>query len=734
MKKTLLILSMALLWATQLRADDVAEYKKFAESIRNEVYSMDIPEFKVTDIPEKYKDESAVIIAMYSSLAAEKKTGLAFELWIPSTRARIWADELDRMLIHINDKNALDRFSEFDFAIMGKRDWRDGLSYKANEKVRKVLGAKIIKPDGRVIEVDTDDFLEVEEGKKGEEKRRKLAVPGLEVGDNLDVFFYTSTQLQNLHLDPIDYVFRKDYPVMYYKVHCKIDNDLTTQYRTLNGAPDFSITRDADENFILDTEQTDISAKTPRLWYNALRQSPIIQMRVYNRRSDQYTPKSARKDGVQSNPSVAIIKNDALTDIEYGSYNEKIVKDLLNLDFDGGKNVTGKLKNMRKKGLITDDEICDYLYNMLSYRVCAKRVNMNPYKFITMFNEAAAATGLDVKYGIVTPDFYEPLDTLSTMFHILWFGYVENTGKYYLPPAGYYNAPGETAGIFQGEKGQFKPTKRELKKNKNTQGAIVDFKMCSPEENREAVEVNASVDGTALVIDRRVRDYGGMKSSSSELLSEEALNKEYIDVLSRVDIKCIFRENKKAKAEREERYADGRRQQTDDFKAEIKNYHGRDAMEMRSGEIVSTGIDPKNPVLEYRLEYVMDEMVKNAGHNLIIQVGRLINDQLELLPSDRTRTDDVYMSMPREIATDIAIKIPEGYRVSDKTLKSLERNVDKSAGRFRVEVSQTGDKVSVKVLKRYNHKVEAATSWPALVEIVDAASKWQPSTLLLERI
>ena len=100
MKKTLLILSMALLWATQLRADDVAEYKKFAESIRNEVYSMDIPEFKVTDIPEKYKDESAVIIAMYSSLAAEKKTGLAFELWIPSTRARIWADELDRMLIH----------------------------------------------------------------------------------------------------------------------------------------------------------------------------------------------------------------------------------------------------------------------------------------------------------------------------------------------------------------------------------------------------------------------------------------------------------------------------------------------------------------------------------------------------------------------------------------------------------------------------------------------------------
>ncbi len=258
--------------------------------------------------------------------------------------------------------------------------------------------------------------------------------------------------------------------------------------------------------------------------------------------------------------------------------------------------------------------------------------------------------------------------------------------------------------------------------------------MCSPEENREAVEVNASVDGTALVIDRRVRDYGGMKSSSSELLSEEALNKEYIDVLSRVDIKCIFRENKKAKAEREERYADGRRQQTDDFKAEIKNYHGRDAMEMRSGEIVSTGIDPKNPVLEYRLEYVMDEMVKNAGHNLIIQVGRLINDQLELLPSDRTRTDDVYMSMPSEIATDIAIKIPEGYRVSDKTLKSLERNVDNSAGRFRVEVSQTGDKVSVKVLKRYNHKVEAATSWPALVEIVDAASKWQPSTLLLERI
>ena len=224
-----------------------------------------------------------------------------------------------------------------------------------------------------------------------------------------------------------------------------------------------------------------------------------------------------------------------------------------------------------------------------------------------------------------------------------------------------------------------------------------------------------------------------MKSSSSELLSEEDLNKEYLDLLSRVDIKCVFRENKKAKAEREERYADGRRRQADDFKTEIKNYHGRDALEMRSGEVVSTGIDPKNPVLEYRVGYVMDEMVKNAGRNIIIPVGKLMSEQLELLPSDRSRTDDVYMSMPRETATAVTINIPDGYRVSDKALKALECDVDNSAGKFKVEASKTADKITVNILKRYNHKVEPSASWPALVEIVDAASKWQPSTLLLER-
>ena len=400
MNRLLLSFTICIVACTAAWADDSNDYKEFAEEIKQKVYAMDIPAFNVTEIPDKYRDESAVIIALYEGLTTEKKTGVKFELWIPSTRARIWSDRLTRMLVHINDRNALEQMSEFDFAMFNKKDWRNGLGYKEYEKEQRVLGARIIKPDGSVVEVSTDDFLDVEEGRKGEDKRRKLAIPGLEIGDNLDIFFFTSSQRQNLHLDPIRFTFRENYPVMYYKIHCDLDDDLTTQYRTLNGAPLFSTSRDDNGRYILDAEMTDIAAKTPSLWYNPVRQSPVIQMRVYNRRSDEYTPVSARKDGVQADPETKIIIGDAWQALETGTYTEKSMKDYLKITLKNGGKIFGKLKEAKKKDLMSDRETANFLYNLIGYAYFASGRNLNPYSFISNFVEAAKAAGLDARYGI----------------------------------------------------------------------------------------------------------------------------------------------------------------------------------------------------------------------------------------------------------------------------------------------------------------------------------------------
>ena len=62
---------------------------------------------------------------------------------------------------------------------------------------------------------------------------------------------------------------------------------------------------------MLDLELNDITSHEPRLWYNAMQQSPLIAFHVFNRRnSEVYTPKSAKKDGLQANPDVNTILED----------------------------------------------------------------------------------------------------------------------------------------------------------------------------------------------------------------------------------------------------------------------------------------------------------------------------------------------------------------------------------------------------------------------------------------
>ena len=68
MKQNMLFLMgvLALLLASpNANADDKEKYKLFAEETRKEIWALELPEFANTAVPEKYKDESAVILAAH---------------------------------------------------------------------------------------------------------------------------------------------------------------------------------------------------------------------------------------------------------------------------------------------------------------------------------------------------------------------------------------------------------------------------------------------------------------------------------------------------------------------------------------------------------------------------------------------------------------------------------------------------------------------------------------------
>lgn len=714
---------------TVVSADDLMKYRKFAEEVREQVYGMDLPAFKVKEIPDKYKNESAVMLAVYHDINARKRTGFGHKegLGLVFTRkARIEGGILERMLIRVNDKAALEKYSEFDFATKVKKKFYDGY-----EKSRQVLGVRVIKPDGRVIDVDTEDYVEVEEGKKGKEKRRKLAIPGLEVGDDVDVFFYTETKVQNRHLEPMEFYLKDDCPILNYRVHCVIDDNLTTQYRTLNGAPDFNITRDDDKNFVLDLELEDISGREPRLWYNPVQQSPLIKMSIFNRRADQYTPPSARKDGVQSNPDVRLIKEDRWDGPFMNLINNYGDAFVTGNGLSKGKDVVKGLDKLYKSGKYSAIDLADYYYNLAAYVSIANGWDPEPYilGYLYSFLKKRKA---EPKRGMSTSDLYQPLDSIIYSYNALWYLHPEGSGRYYVPWMGVY-APSELPPSVEGRKAQAWRPKKERKKNPEADLVYFSLPQSGVEDNVSTSTVEVSVNGTSLDIKRTEANRGATKRYAQSILSYEDLLNGYKEYLNRDGLVVEFKYDKKKLAELDEKFADGRREQIDDFKKEIETYHGAAPSKFGYGKILNIGVDPDKPDLMYEVGYSFDGLVKRAGRNLALSVGKLLNDQVQLLASDRDRMDDVYMLAPRQYVTNIEVKLPDGYRVSGATLDALAVNVANSAGAFTVTATQEPGKLSVRVNKRYNHKILPVAQWAELMEIVDAAKSWESKTVVLEK-
>ncbi len=731
--KKLILTTIALAGCALLAfADKKDEYIRFTDTIRAEVYALDLPQFKVKEIPDKYKNESSVIKAVYEEVGAKKKTGFGH---IPGTlrfsqKAQIRGSHLTRLLVHINDKVALDTYSELDFNTAHRTKYWDGY-----EKYRHAVGVRIIKPDGTIKDIDTSEFVEVEEGKKGEKQSRNLAVPGLEVGDDIDLFYYTESKLQNVHPDPVTFDMRYDAPIMSYQIHCVVDDNLTTQYRTLNGAPDFTISRDEDKNYVLDLEMTDIE-KEPRLWYNSAMQSPTIKMYIFNRRnSDEYTPQSARKDGLMANPDILYILEDRWVAWDWW-IQTKSVGTMAQAYIRDGKKIGKTLKDLVKKGEISNQQAADYIYNTLCYIYFAKGASFDETKFIRQLKADLESDKIPSTIGISTVSSLEPLDQLANLKNsIAFFKVGDDNPRYYFPPVRGILAPSEIPANLQGRQALMWRKPKERRKNSTTDEDFFILPEGTPEDNRNVTTIDAAIDGTELKITRTESYLGATKTSGLQVLSEEDINEGYLKYLNRYGLDVIIKENKKEIADRAERYADGRKQQKEDFKKEIRSYHDTDAVEFTDGKVSNLGVDPDNPELIYTVSYTMADLLKRAGKNLILSTGKLLSSQIETLPSDRERADDVYLTAPREYVTRININIPSGYQVNQRSLEALNTSVSNNTGCFTVKaISPSGDTVTIEITKRYAKSGLPSGQWPDLLKILDGANDWQSSTLLLNKI
>ena len=694
-----------------VNADEKADYLKLAQKVRQEVWSSTPADFQKRTVPDRYKNASAVILSYYRELSTDyyRKATADLVLNLRLTR-QIDCTDMERMLIQINDKKALKDYSEFTFKTKSRK-WTWGYHHKT----QTVLGIRVIKKNGNVQEVSLDDYVDVKEGKNDKDLSQKIAVPGLEVGDCIDVFSLDQIDTQEQQLDPFYFVLRQDEPVLYTKVHCVLDQSLATVYRTMNGAPDFTQTTDKDKNAVLDMVMDKPIDAESSIWYNSLEQSPFIEMYITPTKAKvAVVEKAMRQKGVRGNPDVTPILQD----------DWKLLKSYVSK---GGYSPAGLpstyksvFKSAKKEGMSAEEK-ADRIY---SFEYVSGGSSQRAFNTVANY---LRKLGVEIEMGITTPFGALPVDKLINYNSTSWFFRLKGTDVYYFPGT-YPKVASEIPYIYQGRKAYMQDSEEQI-----------TIPVSQAEDNKSVTDMVVKLDGTKLDISRKVTYSGEQKMYGQSLVSPDntlfgsSQLEAYWRYLKYDDKDPYSCYTKKESAELKGAFNEFRKNAIDPFKAEISSYHDGDPVQVSGYGVDCVGIRRDSSNFVYHVDYVMDGMVKRAGNNYLLSVGKLIGSSLKLEGKDRERIDDVWRKMAFVDEWNIEIPLPQGYKVSAEALKKIETSVANECGEFTVKATAGNESVKVYVRKCFAHRVEPVSNWSKLLALVDACSAFADKQMVIAK-
>lgn len=694
-----------------VNADEKADYLKLAQKVRQEVWSSTPADFQKRTVPDRYKNASAVILSYYRELSTDyyRKATADLVLNLRLTR-QIDCTDMERMLIQINDKKALKDYSEFTFKTKSRK-WTWGYHHKT----QTVLGIRVIKKNGNVQEVSLDDYVDVKEGKNDKDLSQKIAVPGLEVGDCIDVFSLDQIDTQEQQLDPFYFVLRQDEPVLYTKVHCVLDQSLATVYRTMNGAPDFTQTTDKDKNAVLDMVMDKPIDAESSIWYNSLEQSPFIEMYITPTKTKvAVVEKAMRQKGVRGNPDVTPILQD----------DWKLLKSYVSK---GGYSPVGLpstyksvFKSAKKEGMSAEEK-ADRIY---SFEYVSRGASQRVFNTVANY---LRKLGVEIEMGITTPFGALPVDKLINYNSTSWFFRLKGTDVYYFPGT-YPKVASEIPYIYQGRKAYMQDSEEQI-----------TIPVSQAEDNKSVNDMVVKLDGTKLDISRKVTYSGEQKMYGQSLVSPDntlfgsSQLEAYWRYLKYDDKDPYSCYTKKESAELKGAFNEYRKNAIDPFKAEISSYHDGDPVQVGGYGVDCVGIRRDSSNFVYHVDYVMDGMVKRAGNNYLLSVGKLIGSSLKLEGKDRERIDDVWRKMAFVDEWNIEITLPQGYKVSAEALKKIETSVANECGEFTVKATAGNESVKVYVRKCFAHRVEPVSNWSKLLALVDACSAFADKQMVIAK-
>lgn len=717
-------------------------------------------EFKVTAVPDKWKNESAVIIG-------QKTEYLFTRVFSGKTSTVVRTQEYIHKRIKLQDKNSLEKFSTFYYVTLGK----DGNAQY-----------KIVKASGKEIDVDMKIAIEEEQDVpaiyrpilfKINFKKMKIAIPDLEVGDIID-YTVKSTydwdmKKEGIEFTPFIFSLTNTYPTMYQQYRFTMADGMKVKYRAFNGAPNIKYDPKAsvfgDKNsylsyYFLDKER---EKSVEERWSLEYRNTPTVKFRVVLLSDNDGDSKGLGQATIDR--SGLNIEDVYKRYVGVGAYMTTTVTSLVGYT---GEYITKK----KKDGVLkTDDDIIRETYyclrkvflemyykgpvhselekymtgKKLYKKVLAAEkkdvtsqkeekeddIRINGVTFATALRVALAGVGIQSDLFVYVPRrlgtwrdaiFMEELDYVLRVKSKRKFYYLEAFNNFdafgilypYLEDADGY-------AIGYQEKDQYL-------RGKVPASTIND--------NIERQEYVLSVhDAMDVIRTERTSSYLGAPKIGR--VEQANLDRSYLNL----DFEKYYNEPKKSRkndnvvTETSNRYDDPDKDERVKARKELfeKDVKGEfDVDKYEAFELIKDGRYGDTAWLKYKEKFTLKKLISKAGRNYIIEIGKFIGDQIKLDSNEiKNRMTDIWIPYARTLENSITLNLPAGYTVD--ALQDLNISVDNESGAFISSAKLDGDKLIITTKKSYKKNFDKKELWPNYIAFLEPAYKFSQAKIVLKK-
>ena len=289
---------------------------------------------------------------------------------------------------------------------------------------------------------------------------------------------------------------------------------------------------------------------------------------------------------------------------------------------------------------------------------------------------------------------------------------------------------------FQGEDGLVFRPDVDAKKLTYDQTGKMKIPVTTADKNTETENINIVFNASnmqQLQVDRSTELSGATRHyTQKELMMMEDMEADLAQSINEkklTDRLADDRKQQKLVTEFSAAFAKEKTNQKAYFEDEIKDQFDQSAKDVTTYEVKNEGMF--NTDFVYHTDFTMDNFVKKAGNNYIVEAGKLVGSVSKVEEKDRTRSIDVYMPYARTFTYNISLAIPKGYKV--KGLENFNKNITNETGSLTATATADDANVHVTIQQQYLKNFEPAGNWPKLLELMDGFYDISNQKLLLEK-